>query len=118
MSFADACIKVQDMYLKLQMWDTAGQEKFKAMSKIYYRGAHAAVLCYSIDDRESFESLPDWIETVRDQCYEDVLIFLVGNKKDLESERKVSVEDALRFQRENGIKYYVETSAKTGDGIE
>ena len=116
--FGSCCIKVEDSFLKLQIWDTAGQESFRSITKIFYRAAHAVFLCYSINRRETFENLGNWLREVQEQCYPDVMIFLVGNKQDLESEREVSRESAIRFQRENNIKYWTETSAKSGEFIE
>ena len=116
--FGSCCIKVEESFLKLQIWDTAGQESFRSITKIFYRRAHAVFLCYSISNRNTFESLGNWLRDVEQQCSEDVMIFLVGNKQDLESEREVSRESAMRFQRENNIKYWTETSAKSGERIE
>ena len=89
--------------MKLQIWDTAGQESFKSITKIFYRAAHAVFLCYSINNRGSFNNLKNWLKEVHEQCYPDVMIFMVGNKQDLESERSVSREEAIRFQYENNI---------------
>ena len=78
--FGSLCVKVEDTRLKLQIWDTAGQECFRSVTKIFYRAAHAVFLCYSITNRETFNSLESWLQEVEDQCYPDVMIFLVGNK--------------------------------------
>lgn len=67
---------------------------------------------------KSFNNLTNWLNEVRDQCYPDVMLFMVGNKSDLESEREVPRQAALQFQRDNGIKYWIETSAKSGDNIQ
>ena len=75
-------------------------------------------LCYSISNRKTFENLGHWLSEVEQHAYPDVMVFLVGNKLDLESEREVSREEAMRFQRENNIKYWIETSAKSGEHIE
>ena len=95
--FGSCCIKVEDSFLKLQIWDTAGQESFRSITKIFYRAAHAVFLCYSINRRETFDNLSNWLREMKEQCYPDVMIFLVGNKQDLESEREVSRESAMRF---------------------
>ena len=84
------------------------------MAKNFYRIAHAVFLCYSINNRKTFENLGNHLSEV----LPDVMVFLIGNKLDLESEREVSREEAMRFQRENNIKYWVETSAKSGEQIE
>ena len=78
--FGSCCIKVDETYLKLQIWDTAGQESFRSITKIFYRAAHAVFLCYSINRRETFDNLTNWLQEVHEQCYPDVMVFLVGNK--------------------------------------
>lgn len=88
--FGSFMIKVEDKYLKLQIWDTAGQESFRSITKIFYRGAHAAILGYSITKRETFQNLESWIREARQSCAPEVLLFMLGNKSDLESEREVS----------------------------
>jgi len=78
--FGSCCMKVEDSLLKLQIWDTAGQESFKSITKIFYRSAHAVFLCYSIANRETFNNLSTWLQEVYEQCYPDVMIFIIGNK--------------------------------------
>jgi len=95
--FGSVNFQVEDKLLKLQIWDTAGQESFRSVTKIFYRAAHAVILCYSINNRETFNHLSSWLDEIYEQCYPDVMIFLVGNKQDLESEREVSQEAALNF---------------------
>ena len=96
--FGSCLIKVEDTILKLQIWDTAGQESFRSITKIFYRSADAVILGYSITDRATFDNLSNWLREVRDQCYPDVMLFLVGNKSDLESSRRVSKGMAREFQ--------------------
>ena len=83
-------VQVEDLKLKLQLWDTAGNEQFRGVTKIFYRASHVFVLCYSITDRKTFDNLEDWLKEVDDQCYEDVQVILVGCKQDLDYEREVS----------------------------
>ena len=115
--FGSCLMKVEDTVLKLQIWDTAGQESFRSITKIFYRSADAVILGYSIADRATFDNLSAWMREVREQCYPDVMLFLVGNKSDLESERRVSRAMAQTFAKENGIKYFMETSAKSGVNV-
>ena len=117
--FGSYLIKVQDKILKLQIWDTAGQESFRSITKIFYRGAHAAILAYSVGLRSSFESLTDWIKEIRNSCSPDVQLFLIGNKSDLNpSQREVSFEEALAFKQKHNLLYFAETSAKSGENID
>lgn len=81
----------------MQIWDTAGQENFRSITKVFYRNTHAVLVCYSINNRQSFEHVKSWLNEVKDQCEEDILIFLTGCKSDLASERQVSYEEALQF---------------------
>ena len=85
--FGSYLIKVQDKVLKLQVWDTAGQECFRSITKIFYRGAHVVILAYSVLQGASFENLTGWLKEVRTQCSPDVMLFLVGNKSDMEEYR-------------------------------
>lgn len=87
--FGSNLIKVEDKILKMQVWDTAGQESFRSITKIFYRGAHVVMLSYSIINGMSFENLTDWLREVKTQCSPDVMVFIVGNKCDLDSMREV-----------------------------
>ena len=80
-------LKVEDRTLKLQIWDTAGQENFKSVTKVFYRNTHAVLLCYSISSRESFANLEHWLEEIFEKSDQGVMIFLVGTKADLTSAR-------------------------------
>ena len=83
------------------MWDTAGQECFRSITKIFYRGAHVVILAYSMISGSTFENLTTWLKEVRNQCSPDVMLFLVGNKCDLESMREVTIESILEFKKQN-----------------
>lgn len=98
--FGSFLVRVEDKVLKLQIWDTAGQESFRSITKIFYRGAHAAICGYSITKRDSFENLFDWLHEVKASCSTEVLPILMGNKTDMQHLREVSFEEGLRFSRE------------------
>jgi Ras-related protein Rab-2A len=83
--FGSYLIKVEDKILKLQIWDTAGQESFRSITKIFYRGAHAAILGYSITNKPTFDNLEDWLIECKSSCSPDCLSLLIGNKSDLEN---------------------------------
>ncbi len=91
--FGSFLIKVEDKVLKLQIWDTAGQESFRSITKIFYRGAHAAILTYSVTKRESFSNLFDWLHEIKTSCPNDVIPLLIGNKSDIKKLREVSFEE-------------------------
>ena len=75
--------------VSLQIWDTAGQERFRSMAPIYYRGAHVCVLVYDISDRRSFDDVKSWLEELGRTVPKETIIYVVGNKVDLRSQRAV-----------------------------
>ena len=103
--------------VKLQLWDTAGQEKYKSMVSSYYKGANVALIVFDITSHETFEALPVWIENFYKNGPEQKNIILIGNKKDLEEKRQVTQEEAQMFSETNNMIYF-ETSAKDGDNID
>lgn len=116
-SYVSKLVTYQGREIRLQIWDTAGQERYRGMTPMYYRGAHVAFIIYSISDRSSFEDVDDWLESLRENADVDIIIFLVGNKYDLENERKVSTEEGEKKAEEIGAIFY-EVSAKIGYGID
>ena len=104
--------------VKLHIWDTSGQERFRAMTNLYYRDAQVAILTYDITNESSFTSIDFWIEELKYKVEnENMILCLVGNKCDVsDNERKVSNIKGKNFAEENKMIFY-ETSAKTGDGI-
>jgi Ras-related protein Rab-4B len=115
--FGSRIIQVGSKNVKLQIWDTAGQERFKAVTRSYYRGAAGALLVYDISNRESYNSLTNWLTDARTLASPNICIVLVGNKKDLEQEREVTFMEASRFAQENELSF-LETSALTGENVE
>ncbi|CAO3626708.1 unnamed protein product [Cunninghamella echinulata] len=117
-SFMTKKLTVDNCKVRLQIWDTAGQERFRAMSKLYYRGAQAALLVYDITSQESFQELHSWIEELKRNMNEELVMVVVANKSDLESRREVSLEDAQEYvTRSLGPDTLLyEVSAKEDDG--
>ena len=107
-------MKVNDKVIKLQIWDTCGQEIYKSLISNFYRNSSLAVLIYAIDNKESFNHAENWLNDLKSQANSDVRIFLVGNKADLEDDRKVPKEDGQRYKEEQHLDLFMETSAKTG----
>jgi len=103
--------------IKLQIWDTAGQESFRSITRSYYRGAICALLVYDITRRTTFQNLVRWLEEMLEHAYSRMTIILVGNKKDLESQREVSYEEGLEFAKRNKLIFF-ETSAKTAENVD
>jgi len=101
---------------KLQLWDTGGQERFSSIRPMYYRGSLGTILVFDLTNSASFDHLPQWIEEVRANIKTDIPVLLVGNKSDLIDQRAVSANEISRFTNDFNL-YYMETSAKTGDGV-
>ena len=106
--------KIEDKVIKLQIWDTCGQEVYRSLITNFYRNASLAMMVYSIDSRESFLHINQWLKEIKLQSHPDVKIILIGNKSDLKDERQVTYQEAKRFKDENQLLYFEETSAKTG----
>ncbi|CAJ0572497.1 unnamed protein product, partial [Mesorhabditis spiculigera] len=98
--------------VKLQIWDTGGQERFRTITQSYYRSANGIVLCYDITCQQSFESLHRWIDDVSKFAAPNVVKVLIGTKCDLEEKRLVYREDGEHLQRSQGMVSFIETSAK------
>ena len=107
-------LKIHDKIIKLQIWDTCGQEIYKSLISNFYRNSSLAVLVYSIDSKESFIHVENWLNDLKSQANEDVRIILVGNKADLENERKLAREEGEKYKLDNNLDFFMETSAKTG----
>jgi len=115
--FGSRTIQINNNPVKLQIWDTAGQEKFKSITRSYYRGAAGALLVFDITRRETFEHLASWLEDCRKYSSSDITIILIGNKSDLENQRQVSHQEASEFAKQNGL-VFLEASAKTAHNVD
>ncbi len=116
--FKSKTIHVEGKRVKLQIWDTCGQERFRAISRYHYRNAMGVLLCYAIDNRESFEKIEYWLEEVKKYANEKEICFvLVGTKSDLVNQRVVSHDEGRRLAETHGMKFF-ETSAKENLNID
>ena len=115
--FMSKNIQVKDREVRIQIWDTAGQETYRSITRTYYKSSTCAFIIYDITDRKTFANVSSWLKECREMCYKDILICLVGNKTDLEDKRVVSKEEGEKFAEDNGLIFF-ETSAKTGQNIE
>ena len=125
--------------MKLSLWDTAGQETYRSITRSYFRGASGALLVYDITRRSTFEHVTEWLNDLRQIAEDGIVVVLVGNKNDLahssivngsshseaenkglerENKRAVTKEEAEEWCRKNQVLRYVETSAKNGEGVE
>ena len=110
--FGAKTIDIDKKKIKLQMWDTAGQDSFKSITRAYYRGAAAALICYDITSRETFDNLQTWLDECRENGNQEMTLVLVGNKIDLENQREISTKEGQEFAKANKMIFF-ETSAKT-----
>jgi len=110
-------ILIKDELYRVQIWDTAGQENFRSITRAYYKNSVCALVVYDIAKRESFNNVSSWIEDCRNQSPKTIYMILVGNKSDLEENRQVTFEEGQELADKFGINFY-ETSAKTGKNVE
>ena len=104
--------------VKLNIWDSAGQERFRTIVNTYYRGAHGIVVVYDTTDRDSFEHLPDWLNDVSELAEPNSKKLLVGTKVDLDAiHRHVSKDSVSCFANSINVPF-IETSSKTGHNVE
>ena len=109
-------INIKDRNIRIQIWDTAGQEAFRSITRSYYKNSTCAFIVYDITSRKTFDNIIIWLKECKELCYKDILICLVGNKSDLEGRRAVSYEEGKKFAEDNQIMFF-ETSAKDGSNI-
>lgn len=113
-------VVINNKTIKLQIWDTAGMEKYKQITSSYYRGAQGAIVVFDLSSNKSFFSVKKWIDDffqISGSKPNSKVIILVGNKSDLKEERQVSKEEINSFVEINANIAYFDTSAKTGDGV-
>ena len=108
--------RLNEKYIKMEIWDACGQEAYRSLIKNYYKGASLIILVYSINDMKSFNKLKEWINNIR-EINENVKIFLIGNKIDKEEQRKITKEMGEKFYQNNKLNSFFEASAKTGYNI-
>jgi Ras-related protein Rab-21 len=102
-SYLDKRLIVNGINAQLSVWDTAGQERFHALGPIYYRDADGALLVYDITDSESFNKVRKWVKELRKIVGNDIIIAIAGNKIDLEKNRSVSEDEAIRYYKTREI---------------
>ncbi|KAK4197589.1 P-loop containing nucleoside triphosphate hydrolase protein [Triangularia verruculosa] len=123
---SEAAAAASQKHMKLSLWDTAGQETYKSVTRSYFRGASGALLVFDLTRKSTFTHVTDWLNDLRQIAEPDIVVVLVGNKADLASpeaeggqnKREVSRQEAEEWARRNGVLEYVETSAKSGEGVE
>ena len=102
MTFTQKTLKIDKQKVQLNIWDTVGQEKFRSLSKLFFKDTKIVALVYSITNKNSFNDLEFWLKTFKETIGEDVVIGVMGNKSDLFLEQEVSEEEGEKFAEENG----------------
>ncbi|CAK62890.1 unnamed protein product (macronuclear) [Paramecium tetraurelia] len=111
--FGSREIRVMDQNVNLHIWDTAGQESFRSLTRSFYRGAIGGILVFDVTSRQSFQGLVQWYEKIQSYACDEIELIIVGNKTDLEEQRQVSQKEGMQFAKQYNFEYF-ETSAKTG----
>ena len=107
---------INDRKVRIQIWDTAGEEAYRSITRSYYKSAACVFIVYDISDKKSFFDVDLWLKDCREICFKNVIIYLIGNKNDLEDKRQVPKEDGEKFAQEHNFIFH-EISAKTGEGF-
>jgi Ras-related protein Rab-2A len=115
--FGARMVSIDGKNVKLQIWDTAGQETFRSITRSYYRGACGALLVYDVTRRETFTHLQTWLEDAKANANTAITIMLIGNKCDLDNKRQVRKDEGEAFAKANGL-VFMETSAKTAQNVD
>ena len=114
--FGEKTVEIKGKIYKIQIWDTAGNEQFRSITRTYYKNSVCAIVVYDISRRETFDNVINWIEDCKLNSPKSVFIILVGNKSDLEEDRQVTTEEGEEFANRYGIRFF-ETSAKNSINI-
>ena len=109
-------INIDDREIRLEIWDTAGQERYRSLAPMYYRNASVAIVVYDITQASSFEGAKSWIKEISKRAKSNCIIVLLGNKSDLENERKIDENEVNTYIENKNILHF-KTSAKTGLNI-
>ena len=119
--FGTRTLKIDDQAIKLQIWDTAGQESYRSITRSFYRRADGVILVYDVTARHTFENCKHWMDEIKQNTNSDVVIYLIGNQADLVNtgqNQEVSASDAEAFVRSNNLSGFMETSAKSGINVD
>ena len=99
------------MIFRLQIWDTAGQENFLSMTRVYFRNSCCALIVYDITEKSTFEHINFWLSELEKEVSDSIVLVLIGNKNDMEDKRAISYEEGNNFAKKNKMLFF-ETSAK------
>ena len=103
--FFTRTLKIKNDIVKVEIWDTSGAERFRSLTRSYYRNTIGALIFYDITNEKTFEKVPEWQEEIKKNSHEEIQLLLIGNKVDKESERQVSYAQGSQYAEENGMKF-------------
>ena len=115
--FGATNIQIKNKVFRIQIWDTAGQENFRSITRAYYKNSVCALVVYDISSRDSFNNVTTWIEDCKNQSPKTIFMVLVGNKCDLNDKRQVTAEEGKELADKNDMMFF-ETSAKDGINVD
>ena len=115
--FGSKNISINDKIYKIQIWDTAGQETFRSITRAYYKNSVCACIVYDITNRKSFSDVKSWFDDCKKQTPKTVIMVLIGNKSDLSDKRVISIDEGRELAEKYNMIFF-ETSAKTGDNVD
>ncbi len=110
-------LNIDNGILRVQIWDTAGQENFRSITRAYYKNSVCALIVYDITKRDTFNNIQTWVEDCKNQSPKTIFMVLVGNKTDLVDRREVTFEEGMELANKNNMLFF-ETSAKTSYNVE
>ena len=108
-------LEIKNKKIRIQIWDTAGQEKYKAITKNLFLRVMGALIIYDITNQKSYNILKQWVKMIKEEC-PHMQIIIIGNKSDLEDERAISQDEVMDYVKEEKVEY-IETSCLTGENV-
>ena len=115
--FSPFFLRYKDKILKLEIWDTCGQEVYRSLINSFFKNSSLAIIVYSIDNENSFLSLEEWVRQCKGNCSPNTKFFLIGNKADMKDDRVISYEKGKEIMEKNNFEKFMETSAKSGFNV-
>ncbi len=111
-------IKINNLNINLQIWDTCGQEEYRSLITSFYKNSSLAIIVYAIDNIISFNNVDSWIKDLKQYSNPNIKIILIGNKNDLNDKRQIEFEKGNQFAKDYNLDLFFETSAKSGFNVQ
>ena len=111
-------IKIDNLNINLQIWDTCGQEEYRSLISSFYKNSSLAIIVYAIDNITSFNNVDSWIKDLKQYSNPNIKIILIGNKNDLNDKRQIEFEKGNQFAKDYNLDLFFETSAKSGLNVQ